>query len=117
MTWLVWTITGPKVEKGDQITMCEYGDTVPVEVTVPAHLSCTHKPHPKVVPVDRCLASIIKALDTAGLLTSSCCCGHGRRQGMIMLADGRVLEVYGDGEQWLLAHGRHPRQRSRKGIK
>ena len=45
-------------------------------------------------PVDACIADIVQALNSAGILMiSGTCCGHGDRCGTIMLADGRALVI------------------------
>lgn len=45
---------------------------------------------------DPCLASLVGALNAAGVATVASCCGHGRRPGNIALADGRELVVMPD---------------------
>ncbi len=44
-------------------------------------------------PVDSCIASIVAALNAAGVTTTGSCCGHGEGAGNILLADGRALIV------------------------
>jgi len=44
-------------------------------------------------PIDACIADIVKALNDAGVYTTTSCCGHGIRQGWIGLLDGRVLRI------------------------
>lgn len=41
--------------------------------------------------IDWCIHPIVAALNAAGLTTVASCCGHGKVQGRIDLADGRVL--------------------------
>lgn len=43
--------------------------------------------------IDRCIASIVQALNAGGVRTVASCCGHGHIPGMISLADGRHLVV------------------------
>jgi hypothetical protein len=69
-----------------------------MELTVPAYLSSTGRAKKKLVNVDRCIASIVKALNDAGITTVASCCGHGKRPGNIMLADGRELVICPDYE-------------------
>ena len=83
--------------------MCEHGDTVPMEITIPANLSRTGFARLKTIGVDRCLAPIIRSLNDAGVLTDACCCGHGKRPGNIALADGRMLDIYPDWDSWRAA--------------
>lgn len=67
-----------------------------MEIMIPAHLSRTGQARLKTIGVDRCLAPIVKSLNSCGVLTDGCCCGHGKRPGNIILADGRVIEIYPD---------------------
>lgn len=78
--------------------MCKWGDTVIMEVTIPAYLSSTGKEKKKLVDVDRCIAPIVKALNDAGITTDASCCGHNNRPGNISLADGRELIIAPDWE-------------------
>ena len=80
--------------------MCKHGDTVDVVVQVPSHLSNTGEAYAVLKPVDRCLAPIVKALNAYGVVTVACCCGHGHRNGNIVLADGRVLDIYPTVDKW-----------------
>lgn len=73
--------------------MCNWGETVDLSVTVPAHLSHTGSQRVAVKPIDRCIAPIVAALNGGGVLTASSCCGHGRGDGSIILADGRELLI------------------------
>jgi hypothetical protein len=77
--------------------MCEHGNTV--KMLVP------NMPNPtkagtgedgfdwEVQNVDRCLAPTIGALNSGGIYTVSCCCGHGESLGHIWLRDGRILII------------------------
>jgi hypothetical protein len=38
-------------------------------------------------------ADTVNALNKGGILTRSCCCGHGKAEGSILLQDGRKLRV------------------------
>lgn len=82
--------------------MCEWGNTVPLSVPIPAGLSHTGEARWAVKPIDSCIAPIVRALNDAGIYTAACCCGHGERDGEIVLQDGRTLvvrspETTGDG--------------------
>ena len=81
--------------------MCKWGTTERVRVTVPADLSYTHKDRKTVKKVDKCLASLIRALNTNGIKTRSCCCGHSKFNGYIHLFDNRILIIKKDGEKYL----------------
>lgn len=74
--------------------MCQ-GETRIAWVLVPAHLSYTgdHRDRFVIKQIDRCIADLVNALNYAGIRTVSSCCGHGRSDGEIVLADGRTLVV------------------------
>jgi hypothetical protein len=84
------------IKKGNK--MCEWGDTVKMEVTIPAHLSHSGREYRKVVDIDRCIAPLVKALNDGGITTVASCCGHGKVLGNIALADGRELFICPDYE-------------------
>lgn len=73
--------------------MCQNGDEVLLIVPIPAHLSHTGKARWDIKAIDRCIAPIVQALNDAGIHTASCCCGHGKQDGEILLHDGRVLTI------------------------
>lgn len=64
--------------------MCRWGDTVDVEVTIPADLSHTGKVRRAVKPIDRCLADRVREYDRQGLVMRGSCCGHGQRPSEIV---------------------------------
>ena len=74
--------------------MCEWGDTVPLVVTVCSEDSHTGKERLATKHVDRCISDIVRALNAGGVPTRSCCCGHGQADGSIVLQDGRELILY-----------------------
>jgi len=47
----------------------------------------------RVVWVDYCIADIVAALNAANIRTVASCCGHGKRHGSVLLADGRELVI------------------------
>ena len=49
--------------------------------------------------IDPCIAQIVAALNAGGVTTEASCCGHGIKDGNIILTDGRVLIIkeYEDG--------------------
>lgn len=75
--------------------MCKWGTDELVEVTIPADLSHTGKAHKKLVGIDECIASIVKALEKGGVMMRASCCGHGKTDGKILLQDGRELIIQG----------------------
>lgn len=77
--------------------MCNWGDSVPMRVFIPAHLSHTGAGRYATKPIDRCIAPLVMALNEAGIITIASCCGHGREPGRIDLLDGRVLRIEAEG--------------------
>lgn len=73
--------------------MCDWGTDVILKVNIPAALSHTGQSYWKEVGIDSCIADLVQALNDAGILTASCCCGHGKTEGRIDLQDGRVLMI------------------------
>ena len=71
--------------------MCEWGTDVPLEVTIPAHLSHTGQERKAVKGIDACIAPLVSALNAAGVETVASCCGHGKSQGYITLANGQDI--------------------------
>lgn len=74
--------------------MCEHGITSTILVPVHGDDAYEHTLLWKRKPVDFCLVSLVKALNSSGLLTRSCCCGHGKRPGSIVLHSGRTLVIF-----------------------
>jgi hypothetical protein len=79
--------------------MCKHGNTIDLEVTVPAHLSSTGKPKLKLAKIDFCIFPIVKALNEVGVKTIASCCGHGKGPGNIILEDGREIWIYKDKDE------------------
>jgi len=73
--------------------MCQWGDTVPVCVVIPADLSCTGKARWREKQIDSCIADLVRALQRAEINMRGSCCGHGKTWGSVGLWDGRVLVV------------------------
>lgn len=73
--------------------MCEWGNTVKVEVAIPSH---TGKARQTVVDVDRCIAPLVSLFNANGMPTTASCCGHGQLPGTILLADGRWVIIAKD---------------------
>lgn len=74
--------------------MCRGTETI-LNVTIPAHLSHTGVERKAEKGIDSCIANIVKALNEGGVLTTGSCCGHGKKDGSILLADGRELVIRG----------------------
>lgn len=73
--------------------MCRWETTVPVRVKVAAALSHTGEAYWRDFGIDACIAPLVKALQEAGIDMLASCCGHGKADGYIWLADGRMLII------------------------
>jgi len=73
--------------------MCKWNTSKRVLVTVPSYLSYTGKERRKYALIDSCIADLVKALNRNGIKTIASCCGHGKGQGRIDLADKRILFI------------------------
>ena len=73
--------------------MCKHGDTRLLKLRIPADLIHNGAPYIKEVSIDRCILSIIDGLNRAGIYTRGSCCGHGKKDGIISLEDGRNLII------------------------
>jgi hypothetical protein len=71
--------------------MCEHGQERRCWVLVAAADSHDGRSRWAVKAVDACLADKVNALNAIGLLTRSCCCGHGKGGGEILLHNGTRL--------------------------
>ena len=74
--------------------MCNHGEEEDVLVYIPDELSHTGKARFDLKKIDKCIASIVRALTNAGIYTTQSCCGHYTTTGRIDLLDGRILEVH-----------------------
>ena len=68
--------------------MCEWGTSTQVRLCEPREISGRRD-----VPVDSCIAPLVQALNDAGIKTLASCCGHGKGDGDILLADERRLVI------------------------
>ena len=75
--------------------MCVWGKTKKVKVLIPSDLSYTGKQRYAFKAIDFCIADIVKMLNRCGVVTIASCCGHGKRNGEILLQDGRKLIIKG----------------------
>jgi hypothetical protein len=73
--------------------MCQWGTDTIVRVKIAPHLSHTGEAYWKEVGVDSCIADLVRALQEGGIDMLASCCGHGQRDGEIILADGRQLII------------------------
>ena len=64
-----------------------------VRVKIAADVSCNGSEKWKDCKIDSCIADLVQALQLAGINMRSSCCGHGKGEGEITLADGRMLLV------------------------
>jgi hypothetical protein len=74
--------------------MCKWGTNVELRVPIQAELSHTGRERWAIKKIDACIAPIVDALNKGGVLTTACCCGHGKANGEIHLQDGRVLTIH-----------------------
>ena len=70
-----------------------------MDLRIPAHLSHSGISYVKTVDVDRCIWDLINKLNSAGIVTISSCCGHGRRPGSVILGNGQELLLIKDYEE------------------
>lgn len=73
--------------------MCKWGETVSLEVTIPADISHTGKERKGTKKIDRCLAPLIKMLNEDGIKTTSCCCGHGKTKKSYIGIQGKNIHL------------------------
>ena len=73
--------------------MCRHGDTVTLRLRTMAQVSHHGEDYWRDWSIDRCIAPIVKALQDAGIDMLGSCCGHGKGDGSILLADGRELVI------------------------
>lgn len=79
--------------RGEIGLMCKWGTSTIVRVKVQAELSHTGEERWADKGIDSCIASIVKALQDAGIDMRGSCCGHGKQDGEIVLSDGRTLVI------------------------
>ncbi len=70
--------------------MCDHGDYVNVEVSIPSWLSHTGAERRATKPIDSCLAAMVGRLDEQGFLMAGSCCGHGKTKPEIVVVGRRV---------------------------
>lgn len=77
---------------------CPHCGRMPVmmKVAIAADLSSTGEEYEKEMPIDACIADLVKALNNGRIKTRGCCCGHGQVTGHISLMDGRYLAIFPD---------------------
>ena len=73
--------------------MCEHGKQIMCNVLVCAEDSHNGSERFEDKGIDMCISDIVNALNCHGVYTRSCCCGHGKEDGVIILHDGRNLIV------------------------
>ena len=73
--------------------MCKWGETKSCRVWVSAGDSHTGQGYWAMKSVDACLADMVDRLNAEGRLTRSCCCGHGKAEGSIIMQDGSVIPI------------------------
>jgi len=73
--------------------MCKWGTNELVKVKIPADLACSGKSYWREMYIDRCISSLVMALQKGGIDMRASCCGHGKGNGKILLQDGRKLTI------------------------
>lgn len=73
--------------------MCQDRNSTIVHVRIAASLSHMGEAYWRGMPIDRCIAPIVSALQVGGIDMLASCCGHGEGPGRIDLADGRYLLI------------------------
>ncbi len=71
-------------KKIDTTKCCEMGT---YDHQIPMPIEC------RVRYIDYCISDIVAALNAANLVTLASCCGHGKMDGDIRLADGRIIKI------------------------
>ena len=74
--------------------MCLKNNIVEIELTIDPDYYKVKKGTIMKQQIDRCIAPIVIALNDAGIIMSVSCCGHGKKPGYIVLADGRILRIH-----------------------
>lgn len=64
-----------------------------LRLPITSDLSRDGKRYYKKVPVDFCIAGLVKELNAAGIETKSSCCGHGKIGGFVLLLDGTEIKI------------------------
>ena len=70
--------------------MCDEHSSVLVEIPTASERG----EHGRQRGIDGCIAPLIDALNQGGVATVASCCGHNKRPGSIVLADGRELRIF-----------------------
>jgi hypothetical protein len=78
----------------DTCSHCDLAEVL-TEVIILAHLSHDGQQRQAIKGVDACIADLVRALNSGEVTTISSCCGHGRGDGSILLADGREVIIKG----------------------
>lgn len=76
--------------------MCDWNNTIPLQIWLPANLSRTGEAGWEIRGVDSCIAPIVRALNDAGVVTVASCCGHGKRPSSIALVGGSEIIIAPD---------------------
>ena len=72
--------------------MCKWGTRSKVSVIRRANPSIKDGWHE--IYVDSCLKSLIQEMNNHGIVTTNCCCGHGKGKGSVLIERGyEVIEL------------------------
>lgn len=86
--------------------MCKWGTTKDILVTIPSEYSHTGKSFKKLSKIDSCIADIVEALETKGIVMIASCCGHNKGNGYIDLQDGRSLIIHSSNDSTSTNHSK-----------
>jgi hypothetical protein len=73
--------------------ICPCSKTKVVKVIIARDLSYTGRERIKEAQIDKCIAPLVKELQTFGINMRSSCCGHGEIHGHIILSDRTELKI------------------------
>lgn len=91
--WIFEDTKEPCFGASAQLRSCALCSLTPVELCVLDPDGSTDNPTTVIKPIDACIVDVVAALNNAGLHTRTSCCGHGVEDGLIVLRDGRQLQL------------------------
>ena len=71
--------------------MCKWGDRTKVKVIRRANPFVKDGWHE--ISVDSCMAPFVQKLNNDGVVTLQCCCGHGKYEAEIWIAEGSIKKA------------------------
>ena len=86
------------LDETDNQHSCQYCDGFPGSVKTYAN-QVLMPIKGKVRCIDYCIHKIVAALNAGNVITTDCCCGHGKMPGYIGLEDGRILAIFANRDE------------------